>query len=140
MQEKVSFYSVAATVVISVFGCSIHPKPLADNCPLKPAEIPTGYTRDECHCEPNIVQAEPPRDPEWERRMGRKPPGTTTESEASNGFQVTTEVHTTTIAPYTVQCSKVHLSKGIQPGNPITQLPKLCGFDGTLRQCGNDQG
>lgn len=136
MQDKFGFYSVAATVVISVFGCSIQPKAVPDNCPLKPQEIPAGYTRAECHCQPNLVQAEP-RDPEWERRMGRKPPGTTTDTEASNGFRVTTEVHTTSIAPYTVQCSRVNLTKEV---SPITQVPKLCNADGRLYQCGGDAG
>jgi hypothetical protein len=136
MQEKLGFYSVAATVMISVFGCAIQPKSVADNCPSKPQEIPQGYTKEECHCVKNPVQAAETSDPEWERRMGRKSPGTTTETtEGANGYKVTSAVHSMINSDYTVHCSKASLEP--PAAHPTTTLLKLCGSDGRLDRCGD---
>lgn len=112
MQEKICFYSVVATMAIALFGCVSPPGQVADNCHIRDEEIPAGYTRGECHCEKNAVQATAASDVDRERMMGREPKGeTTTSTTGTNGFSATTSTHITNNPDYSIHCEKTNWTK-----------------------------
>jgi hypothetical protein len=71
MRECLNLCCIAAILGVAILesSCGVTtPKTGSNNCELKPAEIPAGYTAADCSCVKQAVTADA-KDPGWERAM-----------------------------------------------------------------------